>query len=124
MKPSRTIDLVNQRRDATINKSSAISKNSKSSASHSRLRQPTPTSVTSRKSLESIRTNLMTSHYKTMRDAVKNGLKSTKNAQKENICLTSQLSTYRPTPDCKTPTARAKNQPMNTKQFTKQRFRF
>lgn len=125
MKPTKSVDLAPQNRDTNIEKSSAISKNSKSSASYSRLRQPTPTSVSSRKSLESIRTNLMTSHYRTMRDAVKSGLKTPKGVlQKENQ---KSLPHYCPpsnAKECTTPTVSAKRPALGQKSFAPKRFRF
>ncbi|CAI2387220.1 unnamed protein product [Moneuplotes crassus] len=125
MKPTKSVDLAPHNKDSNIDKSSAISRNSKSSASYSRLRQPTPTSVSSRKSLESIRTNLMTSHYRTMRNAVKSGLKTPRGAiQKENHKgLSSHCPPGNPK-ECTTPTVSAKRPVLGQKSFQPKRFRF
>ena len=65
LKPMRSVENALKSKLKQQDSRSAISKNS---TSQSRLRQPTPTSLTSRKSLESVRTNLMASHYHTMRE--------------------------------------------------------
>ena len=138
LKPSKSVDFSNKNRSKNRrNNPSAVSKTSKnlkSSASISRLRQPTPTSVTSRKSLESIRTNLMTCHYKTMRNEMKKSIKTSRNLYKENVNLieskTTNLNTKGPTEQnkkpkaCKTPVMKEKRKAMGPKAFTRERFRF
>jgi hypothetical protein len=112
------------------------SKNMKSSASQSRLRQPTLTSVLSKVSLESVKTNLMTRYNRpnsklqfptTQRKSVSpvpKGMQTSRNTQKENINIFTSHSPGFGKRPLASRTPNSNSQGVSSKVFTKNRFRF
>jgi len=123
LKSSRTYDLAQSRNLAGC-QNNRITKNPVNCKSFSKLRQPTPTHSSGRKSLDQVKSNLMDNHYKTM----KSGAKSTRAAKsklKENTGFSAtQWHTTRAVTGPKTPTQARGGVRMTSKEMVQKRFRF
>lgn len=118
LRPTKSMDLTKTRGQNFEQRHIAGSK------SFSRLRQPTPTSSTSRTSLDGVRTNLMLNKFTTLPNDL-HCSKPTRNPCKENLPMTSSTGTFtqksQNLPCNKTPKSR---KGVSTKAFIQQRFRF
>lgn len=123
LRTTKTIDLVKPKLQSNTPSDISNATQHKSSKSFSRLRQPTPTHSGSRKSLDCIKTNLMSSHYKTMKSGGKP--KISRNGLKENISMGTGRSANASVPSTvKTPIAAKTKAGVSSKVFVQQRFRF